>query len=231
VNGFYLSNGIIEHKFINTVPAMLVTSGNVISAHYLGVASMFNILPKKCSRCGDLKDRGEFYKDKSKKDGLGSRCKKCDHEARDTEKRREYFRNYEAANREKRIAKSRAWYSKNKEWASEKGKQYRASFSERIRAYIAGWEKKNPERIAIYSSRRRAQKRASGGTITAQQWVDLKEKYNHTCLCCRKQEPEIKLTLDHVKPLKLGGLNVIGNAQPLCGHCNSSKRAKWIDYR
>jgi 5-methylcytosine-specific restriction endonuclease McrA len=86
------------------------------------------------------------------------------------------------------------------------------------------------QRVAVKDQNREAAKR-SGGTITTKEWSDLKKKYNYTCLCCRKQEPEIKLTLDHVKPLKMGGRNTVGNIQPLCSSCNFSKGAKWIDYR
>lgn len=59
----------------------------------------------------------------------------------------------------------------------------------------------------------------------------LLPKYNYTCLCCNKKEPEILLTIDHVIPVSLGGMNIIENAQPLCHSCNSRKKAKVMDYR
>ena len=77
----------------------------------------------------------------------------------------------------------------------------------------------------------RAAKYSCEGTITAYEWMDLKKKYNYTCLRCGKKEPEIKLTLDHVVPLIVGGKNIIENAQPLCKPCNSSKYTKSTDYR
>jgi 5-methylcytosine-specific restriction endonuclease McrA len=53
-------------------------------------------------------------------------------------------------------------------------------------------------------------------------------------LCCRsncstsKRKP---LADDHVDPLKDGGPGGVANLQPLCGRCNSSKGASFVDYR
>ena len=76
----------------------------------------------------------------------------------------------------------------------------------------------------------RARKRGAKGRFTKKQWEELKTKYNFTCLSCRKSEPEIKLSADHVVPLTKGGTNYISNIQPLCRPCNSSKSTKTINY-
>jgi 5-methylcytosine-specific restriction endonuclease McrA len=69
------------------------------------------------------------------------------------------------------------------------------------------------------------------GTYTIVEWESLKIRYNFTCPCCHRSEPEIKLEKDHVVPVSLGGLNIIENIQPLCVRCNRSKHNKIIYYR
>lgn len=84
--------------------------------------------------------------------------------------------------------------------------------------------------------------RRIGGKHTNQEWEELKKKYNNICLCCKKQEPLISLTRDHIvpvilwenwakenKPSFLG--NDIQNIQPLCRSCNSRKNATHVDFR
>lgn len=82
----------------------------------------------------------------------------------------------------------------------------------------------------FYTQRRRARKFNNGGSHTYGEWELLKKQYNYTCPCCKKSEPEIKLTEDHIIPLSKGGSDLIENIQPLCNKCNSKKNSKIIKF-
>lgn len=196
---------------------------------------------KKCAKCGSVKPLNEFVKNRNKKGGFSSYCIQCERE-----RAAEWRKNHS----DRKSASNRAWYKNNARKVCEKIKNIRHSDMEKAREESRAWRKAHPDKIreitrriylrnraedpdryTEYSNRRRALKQKNGGNFTAQEWAALKKKYNYTCLRCGRKEPEIRLTLDHVKPLYLGGQNTIENSQPLCKTCNSSKGIKWIDYR
>lgn len=87
-----------------------------------------------------------------------------------------------------------------------------------------------PNYRTVHSQLRRCRVAKAQGSFTVRQWNSLKSDCNNTCLCCGRQEPEIKLTADHIIPVSKGGKNTIDNIQPLCGSCNSKKGIKVIDF-
>lgn len=201
------SNDIISTSILlDVAPAMLAHPGARPKLNRS--FDMFILSRKKrCSVCGDKKKFSEFYKDANSPDGYGRRCKSC-------------CKTY-----------SSQYYQDNKDELQNYARDWNSTNSARVRENVDNWRAANPGKASEHTNNRRARVKGNGGVITTQEWRELKAKYNYTCLRCKRREPEIKLTLDHVKPIFMGGKNVIENAQPLCLSCNSSKGKKIIDYR
>ena len=156
------------------------------------------------------------------------------HHRRETEEERSKrrsangdYKRYWTENREKCRASRNDWDNKHPGYYANYHRTHREQIARRGRK----WLERNPERHLERCRRRRARKLRAGGNFTAEQWLEMKKSYQHTCLRCGKTEPEIQLTVDHVIPLLKGGRHEEENIQPLCGSCNKSKGTKTIDYR
>lgn len=116
---------------------------------------------------------------------------------------------------------------KLKSYSSKRCRKCYSTFNigERNHKWKGGYENK-----LMLNRQRRILKMGNGGSHTLGEWEVLKVQYNFTCPSCKKSEPEIKLTEDHIIPLSKGGSDNIENIQPLCRSCNSSKNKNIIKY-
>jgi 5-methylcytosine-specific restriction endonuclease McrA len=213
-----LSHGdIIRTSNLTNVPAMLAHPGTW--PNLTRRFDMVIVTEKRCTKCGKIKPLEQFIVDKRRKYGRGSHCLKCHKEI------------------------SIAWQKKNPEHYHEYNRQYVAEHAKQVYANLVRWRKNNPDKLHAQSRdwyRRNApvlvmrcinrQKRIKNGDqISVEDWKNIKSFYGNKCLCCGRTS--VKLEIDHVIPLSLGGTHSIDNIQPLCRSCNARKNAKHIDYR
>ncbi len=158
----------------------------------------------------------EYFKNRYKADQKRLYAQNHAYRLAHYEQWREYDKNYRQQRKDHYKAMKSAYYNKNKDNMLLKSTLYR---------------RLNPHVASAIHSRRRARLVNSKGNFTSKEWKSLKAFYGNICLCCKKKEPDVKLTADHVIPLSRGGTNDISNIQPLCGSCNSRKYTDTTDYR
>lgn len=125
----------------------------------------------------------------------------------------------------RRVRVMESWW-RNRDKRLAENKEWRLQNPDRVRANIKRWVEENKDRSNLLH-RLKKQRRRAAGILTAADWELVLETYGAACLNCGKPE----VTIDHVVPVSKGGTNTIGNVQPLCGFCNTSKHTKVIDYR
>ena len=81
---------------------------------------------KRCSKCGQVKPIGDFYRNKRAKDGLISYCKQCN---------KEYQAEWSTNHKENVKAKNAKWRSKNPTYNA----QYQQAHKDKIAEYQAEW--------------------------------------------------------------------------------------------
>ena len=92
---------------------------------------------KVCSKCKIEKVVAEFYRDKSKKDGVHGRCKECE---------AEYMQKYRQENTEKETERKRKWQQENAEKVAESVRKWRQENPEKVTKYNCKYTQENREK-------------------------------------------------------------------------------------
>ena len=202
---------------------------------------------KVCTKCKLEKRVTDFYKKKRKnKVGIYAHCKDCHAKLgklwieKNRDKVRKVRRKYYDSNKERmyELGKEKGWYTykpddyqKNKQRIRAYAKQWHKENGHRYKGKRADWKKNNLERVRFYNRKREANLAKASGSFSYDEWELMKRASLYRCQACYRSEPDIKLTIDHIKPLSKGGSHNKSNIQPLCLSCNCSKHDKEINYR
>lgn len=145
-------------------------------------------MDKKCTKCEEFKDVGEFTKAKNQKSGLRPECKACQRAYRETrkEKRAEYNRKYREAHKEEGREYRKAWQEKNREKGQGYARRYREKYKDELRF-----------RRILESSRYDARKR--GHFPCDASLEEIEAAFTGRCDVCSVPEIECnqKLHMDH----------------------------------
>ena len=162
--------------------------------------------PKTCTKCGQTYPATAEYfpRDRQQYCGWSPWCKKC---------------KYAVRNR---------WQQEHKEQERKRLREYKRKHRKRFSDQKREWRQRTKS-AAVHQNNRKASL-YHAGKFTADEWNAILNFYapNGHCLCCGNKR---KLTVDHVKPLSIGGSNTVDNLQVLCVSCNSVKHDSHIDYR
>jgi len=96
---------------------------------------------KTCSKCKKSKQRNEFYKDRSRKDGLRISCKKCDAETSKKwlEKNPGYLKKYYKDNLKRNKERVKEWTKNNPEKVRERQRIFKEKNPEYYKRYARGY--------------------------------------------------------------------------------------------
>lgn len=188
---------------------------------------MSNSTPlRRCTKCGKtLPCTLEFfYKSKTSKAGLCTQCKDCAKATAD-----KYYWEHKEQDREKRNARGRENYQKNKREIAVAHRQYWQENREHLNAWQRNHYDEHPELFSVNYQRRQARLKNLPSTFTNEDWVKCLNYWYGCCAYCGNQRKlwQTKLAKDHFVPaIKSGGFTP-DNILPACNGidgCNQSKR-------
>ncbi len=207
-------------------------------------------MSKKCTKCGETKELGEFPKQKNRKGAVVYRaaCKQC---------KKNYLKSYYSKNRDKQLsdmkarrddpvkgaeikARKKAYaatergkelqakraashYDSNKEAIKNRAKEWEAAKgSEYSRIRHAKWRNENREAARMHVKTRRTLL-SLGRSASIEQIKSRLDYYGNKCVYCGSTE---KIEIEHRIPLSRGGTNFPANLVPACKTCNCKKGTK-----
>lgn len=175
-------------------------------------------LPKRCSKCRQIKPAGEFARDRTRKaDGREFVCWSCRYPSRVKGGPGAHERRAHAAVGERWCRLCQAWRPADNVTKQGLCREHQRAAD---RALYAENERHRQARRAHSIRHKRGVE-----PVPPEAQEMLLEEFEGLCAYCDKPSE----TWDHVVPVKKGGRTEPGNILPACNSCNSSKRDRDLD--
>ncbi|KKL92416.1 hypothetical protein LCGC14_1884900 [marine sediment metagenome] len=188
----------------------------------------------------------DFYRNRSKKDGLSSWCKDCTNESNrlylgDPENKakiyawcranaRKYYQEHAETIKAYQKTPARRDYIRkykveHREEIRRKGREYWKKNKEAHRENLRNWRANNPEQSRAKVRRRRAKRQAIRENFTASMARFCRAFWGNRCAVCGHIEHEgtVRFPIDHWFPLSLGNALTLKIAVLMCNRCNCRK--------
>ena len=170
---------------------------------------------KVCSKCKIEKTVVEFYKNKSKKDGLQTICKECT-------RANDEIRVKTGENKERCKTKYLKMMENDSYSEKEKTRKetWRKNNVDTHRKINQNHYQNNKEQYYNKAGKRRSLLKSLDSDFTIEQWEECVTHFQKKCAYCGMKG---KLTREHFIPVTKRGTYTKDNIIPVCKSCNSSK--------
>jgi len=184
---------------------------------------------KKCACCLIVKEKSEFTKYRSNKDGLYSYCRVCKNlkQKEDSLKYHDrinkYMKEYNKRTKDKRDAYYKAYYKENKERILENSREDYEKTKDKVKKRHKNWEINNKAKRSKIKAKRRSKVLKNGIFYISEK--EITKLLSSNCYICQANPSE---HLDHIVPISKGGTHSIGNLLGACQRCNLEKGSKTL---
>tara|TARA_R110002020_G_C15944375_1_gene744990 strand:- start:33 stop:641 length:609 start_codon:yes stop_codon:yes gene_type:complete len=153
------------------------------------------VILKTCSKCKEQKPHSEFHKNKTRKDGLQSHCKKCQSRCAKQyyKENKEKIKQYRKENPENKRQQQKRYYKKNAERLKKYYKQYREENIEKERQRNKQYLKNLPAAVYKIENTETGQVYIGQSTQYKSRW------YSHRYQLRRNKHNNHKLQEDYDK--------------------------------
>jgi 5-methylcytosine-specific restriction endonuclease McrA len=209
---------------------------------------------KICSKCKESKTLDQFYKSKTGKYGVKSKCKECsnkivrEYRNNNRDKMSKYNKEYYNNNKNRLIKYQKEYRNNNRDKIAKYQKEYYDNNRDKIAKYHKEYNDNNKDKISKYqkeyyktergklisklnSQNRHYRKKYNtnpGDILTTTQIEYLAEVYKQ-CAYCNTELTSENTHIDHIHPLSKEGSHSIDNVVLACKDCNLRKNAKTLD--